>query len=94
MGDHAASVEVVQLVASEDVLCLKIKQYEQLLEQYHALLKGSLAPKARKMLELLLARARSNLGALEHQLAAAFLRQAWTAERADRPEGPRGPCDP
>ena len=38
------------------------------IEQYQELLKGSLGPKARKMFEHSLARARDKLGTLDHRL--------------------------
>ena len=81
MGDGIPSL------GATDPLRRKDADLRLIIEQYQAILKNSDRPKTRKMVELLLARA-------ERQLAAVFLRQAWTAQQFEPSGGAHGLCDP
>ncbi len=70
--------EVTEAVAPRSV----IARLNLDIEQYEGLLRSSLGPKARKMFEHLLARARSELALIEAEESIA---QPWAAEASGQP---------
>ena len=77
MGEQALALPEASGIATNSV----VARLNLDIEQYEGLLRSSLGPKARKMFEHLLARARSELAVIE---AEAGMSQAWLIHAASR----------